>query len=63
MRRYTSVCSAFQWVSNGQRVTAAGDRLQDGRLDLEEASLVKGRPQRANQSRAGGEVPALCAHC
>src|SRR5580700_488819 len=43
----------------GERVTAAGYRLQDGRLDLEEASLVERRSQRANQPCTGGEVPAL----
>ena len=59
MRRYTSVCSAFQWVTNGQRVSAAGDRLQDRRLDLEKAALVERRVAARESTRSGGEVAAL----
>ena len=40
-------------------MTAARDRLQDGRLDFEKASLVKGCAQGANDARSGREVPAL----
>ena len=49
MRRLRSMSSAFECVRNGLAISAAGQALEDGRLDLDETLVGHRRPQRGQR--------------
>ncbi len=63
MRRYSSRSSALWWVVNGRAMRAAVERLQHGRLDLQEALAVEIGAHGGDDAGAVGEQLAGLLVC